>query len=104
MRSLILVSCRQLADGRLIRRYFGTYTHAEMASSLLSSTGSTQELLSRNPAQNLSSLYHIYATGMEGLFSYGDTGPNKYTSTANGLLFYGPQFSKQAVSKPEPLI
>lgn len=39
--------------------YFGTYSHAEMASSLLSATGSTQTLMTSNPSQNLSSLYHM---------------------------------------------
>jgi hypothetical protein len=78
-------------------RYFGTYTHAEMASSLLSATGSTQNLMDSNPAQNLSSLFHMYVTGMQGLFSYGDTGPNKYTATANALLFAGGYFSEYLV-------
>ncbi|SDA02566.1 BZ3500_MvSof-1268-A1-R1_Chr7-2g09497 [Microbotryum saponariae] len=72
--------------------YFGTTAHAEAASSLLSATGSTQGLLTSNPSQNLSSLYHMYVTGQKGLFDYGDTGPRKFTATANGLLFYGDQF------------
>ncbi|SGY78606.1 BQ5605_C008g04899 [Microbotryum silenes-dioicae] len=72
--------------------YFGTMAHAEAASSLLSATGSTQGLLTSNPSQNLSSLYHMYVTGQQGLFDYGDTGPRKFTATANGLLFYGDQF------------
>ncbi|ORY74548.1 chondroitin AC/alginate lyase [Leucosporidium creatinivorum] len=72
--------------------YFGTYSHAEMASSLLTATGSSQNLLTTNPATNLSALYHMYVTGQQGKFDYGDTGPNKYTATANALLFYGDQF------------
>ncbi|KAK4047892.1 hypothetical protein OIV83_005074 [Microbotryomycetes sp. JL201] len=91
--------------------YFGTTGHAEMASALLSATGSTQELLSSNPAQNLSSLYHMYVTGQQGLFNYGDCGPNKYTATANGLMFYADQFSiptyalfqRDRGDAPEPL-
>ncbi|KAM0789095.1 hypothetical protein ACM66B_003152 [Microbotryomycetes sp. NB124-2] len=91
--------------------YFGTTGHAEMASALLSATGSTQELLSSNPSQNLSSLYHMYVTGQQGLFNYGDCGPNKYTATANSLLFYADQFSiptyalfqRDRGDAPEPL-
>lgn len=45
--------------------YFGTFAHAQSASSLLSATGSTQDLLSSDSAQNLSSLYHIYVTGQQ---------------------------------------
>ncbi|GAA5866724.1 hypothetical protein JCM8547_002738 [Rhodosporidiobolus lusitaniae] len=72
--------------------YFGTYSHVEMAASLLSATGSTQNLLDANPGMRLSAMYHMYVTGNQGLFAYGDTGPNKYTATANGLMFYGNQF------------
>ena len=61
-----------------------------------------------------------YATGMQGLFTYGDTGPNKYTgeskavhimyilnadslstATANGLMFYGQQYGAPRLS-PSP--
>ena len=42
----------------------------------------------------LSSLYHMYVTGMQGMFAYGDTGPNKFTATANALMFYGSQYSE----------
>ncbi|GAA6060416.1 hypothetical protein JCM10212_002184 [Sporobolomyces blumeae] len=73
--------------------YFGTYSHAEMAASLLSATGSTQGLLDSNPGFKLTPEYHMYVTGMQGLFNYGDCGPNKYTATANGLMFYGNQYN-----------
>lgn len=73
-------------------RYFGTYSHAEMAASLLTATGSTQGLLTTNPGVKLTSLYHMYVVGQQGIFSYGDAGPNKYTATANHLMFYGSQF------------
>lgn len=43
---------------------------------------------------NLSSVFHMYVTGQQGLFGYGDIGPNKYTANANGLLFYGEYFSR----------
>ncbi|GAA5987256.1 hypothetical protein JCM11641_003383 [Rhodosporidiobolus odoratus] len=72
--------------------YFGTYSHVELAASLLSATGSTQNLLDVNPGMRLSSTYHMYVTGMQGLFAYGDTGPNKFTATANGLMFYGREY------------
>jgi hypothetical protein len=36
-------------------------------------------------------MYHMYVTGNQGMFTYGDTGPNKYTATANGIMFYGQQ-------------
>jgi hypothetical protein len=72
-------------------RYFGTYSHVEMAASLLSATGSTQGMLTDNPGMKYSAMYHMYVTGNQGLFTYGDTGPNKYTATANGIMFYGQQ-------------
>ncbi|KPV72288.1 uncharacterized protein RHOBADRAFT_56100 [Rhodotorula graminis WP1] len=74
--------------------YFGTYSHAEMAASLLTATGSTQGLLTTNPGVKLTSLYHMYVVGQQGIFSYGDAGPNKYTATANHLMFYGSQFDE----------
>ncbi|GAA5882738.1 hypothetical protein JCM16303_006570 [Sporobolomyces ruberrimus] len=73
--------------------YFGTYSHAEMAASLISATGSDQGLLNSNDAYKLTPEYHMYVTGMQGLFNYGDCGPNKYTATANSLLFYGSQYN-----------
>jgi hypothetical protein len=73
--------------------YFGATGHAEMSSSLLTATGSTYNLLNVNPAFQYSALFHIYGTGPGSLFNYGDTGPNKYTATANSLLFYGEQYN-----------
>ncbi|KAG0658780.1 hypothetical protein C6P46_005645 [Rhodotorula mucilaginosa] len=91
--------------------YFGTYSHVEMAASLLSATGSTQNLLDANPGMKLSATYHMYVTGLQGLFNYGDAGPNKYTATANGLMFYGQQydmpqytlFQRDRGDAPEPM-
>ncbi|GAA5928825.1 hypothetical protein JCM1841_003582 [Sporobolomyces salmonicolor] len=91
--------------------YFGTYSHVEMAASLLSATGSTQNMLDANPGMKLSAIYHMYVTGMQGLFNYGDCGPNKYTATANGLMFYGAQynipmytlFQRDRGDAPEPM-
>ncbi|BGP31527.1 hypothetical protein JCM10296v2_003297 [Rhodotorula toruloides] len=91
--------------------YFGTYSHVEMAAALLSATGSTQNMLDANPGMKLSATYHMYVTGMQGLFNYGDCGPNKYTATANGLMFYGNQynmpvytlFQRDRGDAPEPM-
>jgi len=69
--------------------YFGTTGHAEMTSSLLTATGSDYGLLSANPDLNLTALYHMYAYGQTSLFNYGDHGPNKFSTTANSLIFYG---------------
>lgn len=73
--------------------YFGSTGHAEMASSLLTATGSAYNLLDVNPGMKLSGLFHMYATGPGSLFNYGDTGPNKYTATANPMFFYGDHFN-----------
>ncbi|KAI6007225.1 chondroitin AC/alginate lyase [Pisolithus albus] len=76
--------------------YFGTTGHAEMSASLISATGSSLQLLDINPAYNLSSLFHMYGVGPGSLFNYGDTGPNKFTATANSLLFYGNYYNQPA--------
>ncbi|GAA6007587.1 hypothetical protein JCM10207_006395 [Rhodosporidiobolus poonsookiae] len=73
--------------------YFGTYSHVELAAALTTATGSDQGLLDTNPGVRLSALYHMYVTGMQGMFTYGDTGPNKYTATANGIMYYGQHFN-----------
>jgi len=39
-------------------------------------------------------MFHIYNYGITEKFNYGDCGPNKYTATANTLLFYGNLFNK----------
>ena len=72
--------------------YFGSTGHAEMSSSLLTATGSTYNLLDVNAGMKLSGLFHMYATGPGSLFNYGDTGPNKYTATANPMFFYGDHY------------
>lgn len=68
--------------------YFGTTGHAEMSSSLLTATGSYYNLISANPTFNLTALYHMYVYGMTSLFDYGDHGPNKFSTTANSMIFY----------------
>jgi hypothetical protein len=34
----------------------------------------------------------MYVTGMTSLFNYGDHGPNKFSTTANSMMFYGSAF------------
>ena len=69
--------------------YFGTTGHAEMTSALMTATGSDYGLLNTNSNFNKTGLYHMYVTGMTSLFNYGDHGPNKYSTTANSMIFYG---------------
>lgn len=73
--------------------YFGTTGHAEMSSSLLTATGSDYGLLTSNKNFGLTGLYHMYVTGFGSLFSYGDHGPNKFSTTANSILLYGDYFN-----------
>jgi len=74
--------------------YFGSTGLAEMASSLMTATGSNYNLLKTNPDLAKTGLFHIYGTGATSLFNWGDNGPNKYTATANSLIFYGDQFDQ----------
>lgn len=45
-----------------------------MASALLTATGSTQQLLTINPAIEKTGIFHIYNSGMTEKFNYGDCG------------------------------
>lgn len=62
-----------------------------MSSSLLTATGSHYGLVANH--FNLTALYHMYVTGMTSLFNYGDHGPNKFSTTANSMMFYSTIFS-----------
>lgn len=73
--------------------YFGTTGHAEMSASLLTATGSDYGLLTSNKNFGLTGLFHMYITGPGSLFAYGDHGPNKFSTTANAMLFYGGYFN-----------
>src|SRR5260221_14373273 len=64
-----------------------------MSSSLLTATGSEFGLLDKNSATNNSGLFHMYITGMTSLFNYGDHGPNKFSTTANSIIFYASQYN-----------
>ncbi|KAJ7461528.1 chondroitin AC/alginate lyase [Mycena latifolia] len=68
--------------------YFGTTGHAEMAASLLSATGSHYGLMDDNANFYKTGDFHMYITGATSLFNYGDHGPNKFSTTANSMLFY----------------
>lgn len=76
--------------------YFGTNGHARMMSSLMSATGSDQGLMDQNKNFFKTGDFHMYVTGVAGMFSYGDNGPNKFSTTANQLFLYG-MFSQQPV-------
>lgn len=78
--------------------YFGTTGHAEMTSSLLTATGSDFGLLNTNQNFNNTGLYHMYVTGPTSLFNYGDHGPNKFSTTANSMIFYSEQFKNPRFS------
>lgn len=73
--------------------YFGTTGHSEMSSSLLTATGSDYGLLTANPTFSTTGQYHMYAYGPTSLFNYGDHGPNKYSTTANGMFYYAEQYN-----------
>ncbi|KAI0778396.1 chondroitin AC/alginate lyase [Trametes elegans] len=91
--------------------YFGTTGHAEMASALMTATGSDYNLLDINPNFWKTGLFHMYVNGPGSLFAYGDHGPNKFSSTANGMFLYAdhynhPEFAlyqRDQHDAPEPL-
>ncbi|KAJ7473453.1 heparinase II/III family protein [Mycena latifolia] len=68
--------------------YFGTTGHAEMAASLLTATGSHYGLVDANTNFYKTGDFHMYITGATSLFNYGDHGPNKFSTTANAMMFY----------------
>jgi hypothetical protein len=74
--------------------YFGTTAHAEMSSSLQTATGSDYNLLDVNPDFYLSGEYHMFVFGTTSLFNYGDTGPNKYSTTANAMFLYADHYDQ----------
>jgi hypothetical protein len=74
--------------------YFGTTGMGEMSSALQSAHGSDDGLATSNAGTALTSWYHIYVQGMTSLFNYGDHGPNKYSSTANSLLYWATTFNE----------
>jgi len=71
--------------------YFGTTGYAEMTSALITATGSDYGML--NSAYQNTGYSHMYGWGLTQLFAVGDTGPNKYSSTANGMFFFSSEFN-----------
>lgn len=51
--------------------YFGATGHAEMASSLMTATGSDYDLLTVNPDFSKTGLFHMYGQGATSLFNWG---------------------------------
>jgi len=73
--------------------YFGTTGHAEMTSSLITATGSDYGMLNDNSQFKQTGLFHMYVHGPTSLFDFGDHGPNKFSATANSVIFYGSQYN-----------
>ena len=78
--------------------YFGTTAHAEMSSSLLTATGSDYGLLDVNSNFQLSGKFHMFVFGATSLFNYGDTGPNKFSTTANAMFLYADHYNQPSYS------
>jgi hypothetical protein len=76
--------------------YFGTTGYAELTSALLTATGGDFDMLGANPAFKLTGLYHMHVSGMTSMFNYGDHGPNKFSTTANSMMFMGSAFNNPA--------
>ncbi|EEB91826.1 hypothetical protein MPER_09752 [Moniliophthora perniciosa FA553] len=74
--------------------YFGATGHAEMASTLITATGSDYGLLNDNADFKKTGDFHMYVYGSTSLFNYGDHGPNKYSSTANSMIFYASVYNE----------
>jgi len=63
---------------------------SELTSSLMTATGGGDfGMLTANDGLALTPIFRMYVTGMTSLFDYGDHGPNKFSTTANALLFLG---------------
>lgn len=73
--------------------YFGTTGYAELTSALMTATGGDYGMLQGNDAFKLTGLYHMHVSGMTAMFNYGDHGPNKFSTTANSMLFMGSAFN-----------
>jgi hypothetical protein len=78
--------------------YFGTTGHAEMASSLLTATGSHYGLLDVNTNFFRTGQFHMYVYGATSLFNYGDHGPNKFSTTANSMFLYSQSYKQPSFS------
>ena len=74
--------------------HFGTLAHSEMASTLQTATGSDYGLLDTNKAFGLNGLFHMYGDGPGTFFMWGDHGPNRFSTTANGMFLYGDHYDR----------
>lgn len=74
--------------------YFGTTGAAEIVSSLITATGDDHGLSTANPGWRNTSLAHMYVTGQTTKFSHGDSGPKKFSATANSLLLWADVFDE----------
>lgn len=69
--------------------YFGANAQARAVSALTTATGSDQGLMASNPNWSNTGYFHMFVSGMASMFFYGDNGPNKYSTTANGMFLWG---------------
>lgn len=76
--------------------YFGSNAQARAVSSLTTATGSDQGMMDANPNWSKTGLFHMHVSGMASMFFYGDNGPNKYSTNANGMFLWG-QLSKEPI-------
>lgn len=74
--------------------YFGTTGHAEMSSSLISATGSDYKLTTTNPDFEKTGEFHMYVYGPQEMFNFGDHGPNKFSATANSIIYYATTYQR----------
>jgi hypothetical protein len=74
--------------------YFGTTGHAEMASSLITATGSDYGLLDVNKDFSKTGRYHMNVFGTTSLFDFGDSGPGKFSTTANAMFLYATHYNE----------
>lgn len=73
--------------------YFGTNAQARAVSALTTATGSDQGVSDANQNWAKTGLFHMYISGMAGMFAYGDNGPNKYSTNANGMFLWSRLYS-----------
>lgn len=69
--------------------YFGSNAQARAVSALTTATGSDQGMMDANPNWSKTGAFHMYVSGNAGMFFYGDNGPNKYSTNANGMFLWG---------------
>lgn len=69
--------------------YFGANAQARAVSALTTATGDDQGMMASNQDWSKTGLFHMYVSGMASMFFYGDNGPNKYSTNANGMFLWG---------------